>query len=85
MSEFTREHEGENFHVAMAVGAEALAGRDDIVVQDAQRAERVVLGVNVLAEGKGVAAVEPVDLGEATLVGRTEGAHERWLARTLSS
>jgi hypothetical protein len=43
MRELAREHVADDFHVAVAVRAEALAGGDAILVDDAQRTELDVL------------------------------------------
>src|SRR5690606_11536991 len=48
-----------DLHVAVRVLAEALAGRDPVVVDDAERAEAHVVGVVVIREGERVARVEP--------------------------
>jgi hypothetical protein len=50
MAQRAVEHIGQDFHVAMRMGAEALAGRDAVLVQDAQSAEPHVAGVVVLGE-----------------------------------
>ena len=59
------EHVGDDLHVAVRVGAEALAGRDAVVVDHAQRAEAHVLGVVVVGEREGVVGVEPAVVGVA--------------------
>ena len=71
MLERALEHVGDDLHVAVRVRAEAAAGRDAVVVDDAQRAEPHVRRVVVVAEGERVPAVEPTDarapaLGAAT-------------------
>ncbi len=43
-------HVGDDFHVAVWVHAEAAAGKDDVVVDHAQRAEAHPVGIVVIAE-----------------------------------
>src|SRR5262249_53549332 len=69
------EHVADDLHVAMAVGAEALAGRHAVLVDHAQRSEAHVFRVVVAAERKGVAAVEPAQLRAAPLVATTNADH----------
>ena len=45
------------------------ARRDAVVVDHPQRAEAHVLGVVIVAERKGVAAVEPAEIGPSALFG----------------
>ncbi len=59
---------GEDLGVAVRMHAEARAGRDDIVIDHAQRAIAHVVWVEVLAKGKAVAAVEPAELRAAALI-----------------
>src|SRR6185295_9811444 len=55
-----------DLHVAVAVRAEALRRRDQVVIDDAQRAESHVFGIVVLAEGKRVRGVEPTQIKMAS-------------------
>jgi hypothetical protein len=69
------EDHGDDFHIAVAVGAEALAWIDPIVVNYPQAAEAHVLGVLVAAEGKRMVAVEPAVVGMAAIGGKPKGFH----------
>src|SRR6185312_2998511 len=62
------------------MGAETHARLDAVFVDDAQRAETHVGRVVVVAEGKGVAAVEPAQSGLATFRGGPDGVHQ-WNSR----
>ena len=53
------DHVGQDFHVTMGMGAEALAGVDDILVDHAQDTETHMVRVVVAAEGKTVSGVQP--------------------------
>ena len=69
-----------------AVRAEALPGRDAVVVDDAQGAEAHVRGVVVVGERERVVRVEPAVVGVAALGGGAKGHHGEnimRLARTL--
>src|SRR5207237_4329430 len=57
----------QDFHVPMAVRAEALSGLDPVVVQHAQRAKAHVTGVVIVAERERVPAVEPAPLSLSSL------------------
>src|SRR5437667_11740351 len=59
------EDEGEDLHVAVRVGAEALPGIDPVLVDDPQHAEAHVPRIVVAVEGEAVAAVEPGEPGVA--------------------
>ena len=50
MRELAGEHVADDLHVAMAVGAETLARRYAVLVDDPQRAEFDVLGVEIVGE-----------------------------------
>ncbi len=61
------EHVADDLHVAMAVGAEALASYCHAVfVDDAKRTEAHVLWVVIVGERKGVERLEPAMVGEAS-------------------
>ena len=64
------EHVGHDLHVPMPVGVEARAGPHAILVDHAQRAEAHVVGVVIVAEREGVAAVQPAEIGDAALCRR---------------
>jgi hypothetical protein len=63
------EDERDDLHVPVRVGAEALAGRDAVVVDDAQAAEAEPPRVVIVGEAEGVVAVQPPVLGVAAFVG----------------
>ena len=67
------EHPGDDLHVAVAVGAEALAGGDDVVVVDQQQAVALVLGGVVGAEVERVLRVQPAGIGEEAVGGSLDG------------
>ena len=66
---------GENLHVAVTMGVKAGAGADLVLVDDPQRAEAHMVGIVIMAEGKAVTAVEPAEIGLATLFCRTKNFH----------
>src|SRR5262249_26215418 len=72
---------GDDLHVAVRVGAEAGARPNPVLVHDAEAAEAHVGGVVVVAERERVPAVQPVDLGPATGVTRSQGDHDGLLNR----
>src|SRR4249920_2135325 len=59
MFERAFEHVGDDFHVAVRVRGKALAGRDAVVIQDAQRAEMHMLGVVIVGKRKCEIGIEP--------------------------
>jgi len=59
----------------MPVLAEAAAGSDDVVVDDAQGAEAHPGGVVVVGEAEGEVGVEPAVVGVAAFFGGTESDH----------
>jgi hypothetical protein len=65
-----------DFHVAMRMGAEALAGLDAVLVDDAEGPEPHLTWVVVVAERECVAGIEPPMVGPAAFVGRSNGEHE---------
>jgi hypothetical protein len=64
---------GEDLHVAVRVHREAHAGRHDVVIDHAQRAEAHVRGVVVIGEREGEAAVQPAVVHMAPLAGAADG------------
>src|SRR3954454_22949327 len=60
---------GDDLHVPVRVGLEAESRRHDVVVVDQQQPVVLVVVVVVVAEGEGVLAVQPPDLGAEPLVG----------------
>src|SRR3546814_711999 len=65
----------DDFHVAMAMGAETLARLHAILVDHSQRPPMHVLGVVVVGEREAVPGVEPAVIGVATFMCGTQGDH----------
>src|SRR3954453_10086904 len=63
---------GDDLHVPVRVGLEAEARRHDVVVVHQQQPVVLVVVVVVGAEGEGVLAVQPPDLGAEPLVGTVD-------------
>ena len=63
MLEFTREHPGDDLHVAVRVGVEARAAADDVVVVDEQQSVAGVARVVVVPEAERMVGVQPADVG----------------------
>src|SRR4029077_5932881 len=59
------QHIADDLHVAMAVIGKAALGRDLVLIDYAQIAKAHMGRVIILAEGEGVAAVEPAEIGTA--------------------
>jgi hypothetical protein len=78
MRELARQHVADDLHVAVAVRAEALAGRDAILVDDAQRSELDVLRIEVVRERERVIGLEPAVVGIATLFAATDLLHDHY-------
>jgi len=75
--EGTFEHVADDLHVAMPVGAEALTGRDAVLVDHPERTEPHVGRVVVIGEGEAVAGVEPPVAGVASVLALPDGHHDR--------
>jgi hypothetical protein len=75
MRELAVEHVADDLHVAVAVRAEALPGRDPVLVDHAQRAEAHVRRVVVAGERERVVRLQPAVVGEAALVAAAQGQH----------
>ena len=67
---------GQNLKIAVRVHAESAAGRDLVVVENAQAAELAVLRVVVIAKGKRMVTVEPIELGSAAVGGGSDCNHD---------
>src|SRR5436309_8632004 len=78
--EHALEDEGEDLHVAVRVGAEALPGIDPVLVDDPQHAEPHVSRVVVAVEGEAVAAGETGEAGRAAVTGGADGERESSMA-----
>jgi hypothetical protein len=76
MGQSAIEHVADDLHVAMAVGAEALSGRDGVVVEHAQVAEAHVRRVVIVGEREAVMAVEPAMVGMAAVLSLAKREHE---------
>ena len=59
------QHVSDDFHVAMRMGAEALARHDEVVVDDAQAAKAHPMRIVIIREAEGVIRVEPAMIGVA--------------------
>ena len=68
MRELTVEHVADDFHVAMPVRAEALARRDAVFVEHAQRPELDMVLVEIVRERKTVVRVQPAVVGMAAIL-----------------
>src|SRR5262245_21242951 len=66
----------QDFHVAVAVGAEARAGLHAVLVDHAQGAVAHVPRIVVVGEGKAVIRVEPAVVGVAALAGAAQLDHD---------
>ena len=73
--QFTRQHVGNDFHVAVAVLAETGTRGHLVFIDDAQIAPTHVLGIVVLAEGKRVLAFQPAEIGLAAVLRVTNCDH----------
>ena len=74
------EHPGDDLHVAVAVGAEALARLHPILVDDPQDAEPHVGRFAVVGEGEGVPAVEPAQIAATPVAPPSDRYHEPRIA-----
>ena len=59
------QHVADDLHVAMRMGGKTCAGGDAILIEDAQAGKAHLRRVVILVEGRGVPAVEPIQLGVA--------------------
>ncbi len=76
MRELAVQHVADDFHVAMAVRAEPLAGGDAVLVDDAQRTELDVLRIEVIRERERVIRLEPAVVGVTPLLAATDFLHD---------
>ena len=58
----------DDFHVAVRMRAEAHAGHDEVVVDDAQAAVTHPLRIVIVREAEGVIAVQPAVVGVAPFI-----------------
>ena len=68
-------NDADNFHIVVRMSAEPSRRRNDVVVNHPQVAERHKTRIIILPERKSMAAVEPVGLSAAALVGLTQIKH----------
>src|SRR5690606_31320856 len=66
----------DDFHIAVAVGWKACAGDDFIIVDYAQRRVTHVRRIVIAAKGKGMAAVQPVELCRAAFFTASDADHD---------
>jgi len=69
VGQFAFEHVTDDLHVAVAMPAEALAGRHPVLVDHPQVAEAHVFPVVVIGKGKTVLRLEPAMVGMAAVFG----------------
>ena len=69
VAQFAFQHIGDDFHVAVAMGAKAAAGRDTVFIDHAQRAEAHMLRIVVVGERKAVPGIQPSMVGMTALIG----------------
>ncbi len=74
------QHIGNNFHIAVAVGVEASARLHPVLVDDPQGAEAHECRIVIVAEGEGVATVEPTEIGQPPVVCVSNIQHAALLA-----
>ena len=67
------EYVTEDFHVTMRVHREANPGRDDVLIDHAQRTEAHVGGVVVIGEAEGMPGAQPAVVGMAAFAGAADG------------
>src|SRR5690606_34447964 len=63
VGEFSFKHIADDFHVAVAMGAKAVAGSNRVVVDDEQIAMALMLDVEIASERKTVGALQPATVG----------------------
>src|SRR6185437_12853396 len=68
MLELAAKHVSDDFHVAMRMCAEALAGHHEVVIDDAQAAVAHPFRVVVVGETERVVTVEPAVIGVAPFI-----------------
>src|SRR4051812_14885769 len=71
---------GDDFHVAMGMRRETGAALDPVFVDDPQGPEAFIGRVVIIAEGEGVAGLQPVYVGLAAVFGTPDGDHFRFLS-----
>src|SRR5687768_12728284 len=85
MREFALEHVGDDLHVAVRMGRKPGRGRHAVIVDHTQRTVTHPLGIVVMIEGKGETALQPVQVGDSTLIGRSLVDHGYLLSSTSSN
>src|ERR1700730_10028224 len=69
------EHVGNDFHVAMPMSPEPLAGADPVFVDHPQRPEAHLLRIVIVAERERVPAVQPPEIGSAAFCSMSYADH----------
>src|SRR6185312_1784388 len=69
------DHVGEDLHVVVGMHAEAAAGSNDVVVDDAESAEAHPFGVVVVGKAEGEVCIEPTVVGVAAFCSRAHRDH----------
>ena len=71
---------GDDLHVAVLMGTEALSGLDRVVVDHAQGPEADTIGVVVVRERERMPGIEPIGPGMEAIVGLENADHRlpRW-------
>src|SRR6185312_5691207 len=75
MREPTLEHIGDDLHVAVAVRREAGPRNHPVLVDHPQGPEAHMAGIEIMAEGEAVPAVEPAGAGGAAILSRAKRHH----------
>src|SRR5262245_21677107 len=83
--ERTIDDAGDDLHVSVAVSAEALAGRDAVLVDDSQNAKSHLPGVVILPERERVETVEPVEPAPAAFPALPDLEHNPQSTRSPAS
>jgi hypothetical protein len=74
---------GDDFHVAMRVHAKALAGSNEVLVDDAQRLEMRVARIMIIRKAEGVIGIQPTVIGVAAFTGFSNINHNLILSLSL--
>ena len=74
----------DDFHVAVRMRAKAAAARDDVVIDDAKRAESHVLRVVIIRKRKCEMRIQPAVVDVAAFPGFADGDHMCWMTSLVS-
>ena len=72
------ENVGDNLHIGMAMGGEAAARRQPVLVDDAQRSEPHEARITIIAERKAMRGIEPAEVEFAAGIGRAVEHFHGW-------